>query len=205
MPRVLTLDASVALCSAGLVDGDTLLGRTEGELPGLASLVETLFADHGRQIDRVVVTVGPGSFTGLRAAIALAHGIGLAAGVPVLGVTVGAAMAGATMAGDDPVVWTAIDSKRGRVFLERDGLIESVALDDLPLPAGPVSLAGDAALSVGEALAGRGATIRLRTPNLPDPLGMARAAALGRSVPAQPVYIEPPAARPGPASRPPPA
>lgn len=200
MPRVLTLDASVALCSAGLVEGDALIGRADGELTGLASLVETLFADHGRQIDRVVVTVGPGSFTGLRASIALAHGIGLATGVPVLGVTVGAAMAGG-----DPAVWTAIDSKRGRVFLERDGLIESLPLDHLPLPTGPVSLAGDAALNVGEALAARGATICLHTPSLPDPIGIARAAAIGRIVPAQPVYVEPPAARPGPATRPPPA
>ena len=46
-------------------------------------------------LDLVAVTVGPGSFTGIRAALALAHGLALAAGVPVIGVTVGEALADA--------------------------------------------------------------------------------------------------------------
>ena len=187
----------MAVSSAGLVADDVLLDQVDGDLTDLASRVEALFAEHGRQLDGVAVTVGPGSFTGLRAAIALAQGIALAAGVPVVGVTVGAALAG-----DDPATWTAVDSKRGRVFLERGGLIESVALADLPLPTGPIVLAGDAALLVGEALADRGASISLRNPALPDPIGIARAMRLGRTVPAQPVYVEPPAARQGPAGRP---
>lgn len=199
MPRVLTLDASMAVCSAGLVEHDRVLGysRVEGELAALPSLVEGLFAAHGRALDLVAVIVGPGSFTGLRASIALAHGIGLASGAPVLGVTVGAALAQ-----DGPPVWAAIDSKRGRVFLERDGRVESVALDQLPLPPGPIALGGDAALAAGELLAGRGADVRLMSEPLPAPLGIARAAVEGRTIAAQPIYVDPPAARPGPAGRP---
>ncbi len=203
MPRVLTLDASMALCSAGLVEDDVLLGRREieGDLAALPSLAEALLSEHGRTPDLVTVIVGPGSFTGLRASIALAHGIGLALGVPVVGVTVGAALSGA----DGLPVWAAIDSKRGRVFLERDGQIEAVAFESVPLPLGPIALGGDAALAVGEMLAGRGADIRLLTRLLPEPEGIARAGLAGRTAPAQPIYVDPPAARPGPAGRPAPA
>ena len=202
MPRVLTLDASMAVCSASLVDGERVLGcsRVEGDLAALPSLVEGLFAAHGRALDLVAVIVGPGSFTGLRASIALAHGIGLAAGVPVVGVTVGAALLG-----DGWPVWAVIDSKRGRVFLERDGTVEAVPLEELPLPAGPIAIGGDAALAAGEVLAGRGADIRLMTDPLPAPEGIARAALEGRTAASQPIYVEPPAARPGPAGRPAPA
>ena len=200
MVRVLTLDASMAVCSVGLVDDDTLVGerRIEGDLAALPALIGELFGAHGREIDLVAVTVGPGSFTGLRSSIALAHGVALAAGVPAVGVTVGAAL---QPAGGLPF-WAAIDSKRGRVFLERDGQIESVALDMLPLPAGPILLGGDAALAVGEALAARGADIRLSSHRVPEPVGIAQAALAGRIVAAQPIYVDPPAARPGPAGRP---
>lgn len=203
MARVLSLDASMAVCSAGLVQDDDLMGcrRVEGDLAALPSLVAELFAEHGRALDVVAVVVGPGSFTGLRASIALAHGIALAAEVPVVGVTVGAALPTV----DQLPVWAAIDSKRGRVFLERDGVVESIELDLMPIPAGPIALGGDAALAVGEMLAARGADVRLLTAPMPEPLGIARAALAGRTAPAQPIYVDPPAARPGAAGRPAPA
>lgn len=203
MPRVLTLDAAMAMCAAGLVEDEILLGWrwTEDDLAFLPAMVAGLLDEHGRAIDMVAVIVGPGSFTGLRASIALAHGIGLAAGVPVVGVTMGAALQSA----DGSPVWAAVDSKRGRVFLERDGLVENVGLDSLPLPSSPIALGGDRALAVGEVLAARGADIRLMTALLPEPASIARAALAGRTVTAQPVYVDPPAARPGPLGRPAPA
>ena len=203
MPRVLTLDASMALCFAGLVENEVLLGRrqVEGDLAALPSLVEALLRDYGRTLDLVAVIVGPGSFTGLRASIALAHGIGLALDVPVVGVTIGEALPGE----NGLPIWAVIDSKRGRVFLERAGIVETVAFESLPLPDGPIALGGDAAQMAGEILAGRGADIRMLTMLLPEPSGIARAALAGRTVPAQPIYVDPPAARPGPAGRPAPA
>ena len=143
MTRILTLDASMAVGSAGLVENEVLLGwrRVESDLAALPSLVEELLADHGRSVDLVAVIVGPGSFTGLRASIALAHGVGLAAGAPVLGVTVGAAFPSV----EGRPVWAVVDSKRGRAFLERDGRVESVGLEALPMPSGPIALGGDAA------------------------------------------------------------
>ena len=193
----------MAVWCAGLVEDGVMLGerRVGDDLAALPASVQHLFTAHGRSLHRVAVTVGPGSFTGLRASIALAHGIALAADVPVVGVTVGAALA----AEPGEPVWTAIDSKRGRIFLEHDGRIEVLALDALPIPSVPVALGGDAALAVGEVLASRGATIRLLDAAKPDPIGIARAAVSGHTLPALPVYVEPPAARPGPAGRPAPA
>ncbi|MDT7953615.1 MAG: tRNA (adenosine(37)-N6)-threonylcarbamoyltransferase complex dimerization subunit type 1 TsaB [Acetobacteraceae bacterium] len=203
MPRVLTLDAFMATSSAGLVADGVLLGwcRAEADLAELPLLVEALFADHGRHLDIVAVVAGPGSFTGLRASIALAHGLGLASGASVVGVTVAAAL---NPGGARPI-WAAVDSKRGRVFLDRSGEIGSFAVDALPLPTGPIALGGDAALAAGEFLASQGVDVQLTTPLLPDPLGIAAAALAGRTVAPQPVYVDPPAARPGAAGRPAPA
>ncbi|MDP9097266.1 MAG: tRNA (adenosine(37)-N6)-threonylcarbamoyltransferase complex dimerization subunit type 1 TsaB, partial [Pseudomonadota bacterium] len=169
------------------------------DLAALPRLLDELFGQFGRRLDLIAVIVGPGSFTGLRASIALAHGVALAAGVPVVGVTVGAALR------SEPAelpFWAAIDSKRGRVFLEREGRIESVALDALPLPSGPIVLGGDAALPVGEALAARGAEVRLVQNGRLEAVAIAKAALAGRTVAAQPIYVDPPAAQPGPAGRP---
>ena len=82
------------------------------------------------------MTVGPGSFTGIRAGLALAHGIALAAGVPVVGVTVGEALADSLPYLGERQLWVAIDSRRGRVFLERDDTVVATPLDALPTPDG---------------------------------------------------------------------
>ena len=205
MARVLTLDAALAVCSAGLVEGGCVLDArsVRDDLAALPALVESLFAAHGRALHAVVVTVGPGSFTGLRAAISLAHGIGIAAGVPVIGVSVGAALAAGAPPGRP--VWAAIDSKRGRVFLERDGALDSVALDRLPRPDGPIAVVGDAAVAVVARLAAAGVDVQLLRSRAPDPGGIARAASAGQNRPAQPLYVDPPDARPGPPGRPAPA
>jgi tRNA threonylcarbamoyladenosine biosynthesis protein TsaB len=73
------------------------------------------FAD----LDRIAVTTGPGSFTGLRVGIAAARGLGLAAGKPVVGLTTLAAYAAPLIAADDtlPVV-AAIDARHDNVYLQ---------------------------------------------------------------------------------------
>jgi len=211
MDVILTLDAALAGCSVGLVSGGRVIaerGDAQGQaqaLPLLArAVLEALPAPSA-----LAVTVGPGSFTGLRASLALAHGIALGRGLPILGVTVGEAIA-AGLVPEQKNLWVAVDTRRGRIFLDRGGAIESFDLAALPLPEGPVAVAGDAADAVAASLRARGADARTLEARAPTPLGIARAARrrLEQGLPprpAQPLYIDAPEARPGPRGRPAPA
>jgi tRNA threonylcarbamoyl adenosine modification protein YeaZ len=73
-------------------------------------------------LDRIAVTTGPGSFTGLRVGIAAARGIALAAGKPAVGLSTLAAYAAPFIAADDtlPVV-VAIDARHDHVYLQLFG------------------------------------------------------------------------------------
>ena len=203
----LTLDAALDGCSAGLVqDGMVAAERrapggrgSAAALPALADEVLRLAGIPAASLAGIAVTIGPGSFTGVRAALALAHGIGLGAGVPVWGVTVGAALRAATP--DTRPIWVAIDSKRGRIFLDRAGTVATVPLDALPNPDGPVAIAGDAANAVASRLAAKGFDVKLLPARLPAAAGIAAA----ERVAPLPLYVDPPEARPGPAGRPAPA
>lgn len=197
---VLTLDAAGDGFSAAVVGESVLAERRQagargsaGMLPAMADAVlhEAGIAASGLAV--VAVTVGPGGFTGLRAALSLAHGIGLASGVPVVGVTVGEALWQPT---PGRAFWVAVDSRRGRVFLERDGLVRSFMMDAVPDPPGPLALAGDAAPAVAADLLARGCDVLLLDSRGPVPLGIAQAARRGPGRPAQPLYVDPPEARP---------
>jgi tRNA threonylcarbamoyl adenosine modification protein YeaZ len=215
---VLALDAALGRCSAAVVrDGITLaehrLDNERGQasaLPGLVQRVLTGAAVAPPELDAVAVTVGPGSFTGVRAALALGHGLAQAAGRPVVGVSVAEALAEACAVGDR-AVWTAIDSRRGRVFIGIAGGWLAVGLDALPPANRPVAVAGDAAIAVAARLAARGDDVMLTDARLPLARHVAAAAArrlAGALAPlaAQPLYIDPPAATlPAGGLRPPPS
>ena len=130
----------------------------------------------------------------------------------MVGVTVGEAMAEALPHLGERPLWVAIDSRRGRVFLERPGMpVGAYALDALPIPAHPVALAGDAAPAVAAALAARGVDVMLTDIRLPLVRHVALAAARRHrgelpALAAQPLYVDPPEAKlPRGGLRPPPA
>ena len=162
-------------------------------------------------LDLIAVTVGPGGFTGIRGGIALALGIGVSAGVPVIGVTVGEALADALPFLGGWTLWCAINSRRGRVFLETGDQVLSLAVTELPWPGRPIAVTGSAAMEVASRLAARGANVMLTDVRLPVGRHVARVAErrfLGqlRPLPAQPLYVDPPEAKPPPGGlRPPPA
>lgn len=126
--RVLAIDTALEACSAAVVDtrrGAVVANEAKpmarGHAEALMPLVRRVMDRSGfgfADLDRIVVTVGPGSFTGLRVGIAAARGIALAAGKPALGVTTLAAYAAPLIAEDDtsPVV-AAVDARHGHVYL----------------------------------------------------------------------------------------
>lgn len=214
--RILALDATLARCAAAVVvDGALLASRRagadtagRGQAALLPGMVEAVLAEAGiaaSDLDLVAVTVGPGSFTGIRAGLALAHGIALAANLPVVGVTIGEALAEALPRLGGRVLWSAVDSRRGRVFLERaigapDAAIEAFALAALPDPGMPVAVAGDGAIEVASHLAARGANVMLSDARQPQIRHVALAAAKrwrGELPPRPPlpVYVDPPEAK----------
>jgi tRNA threonylcarbamoyl adenosine modification protein YeaZ len=216
--RILALDAALARCAAAIVvDREVLAARqtaaTQGHAALLPLMAKDVLAEAGMtaaSLDLVAVTVGPGSFTGIRAGLALAYGIAVDAGVPVVGVTVGETLAESLPFLGERHLWTAIDSRRGRVFLERGDTVISASLDALPVPAGKVAVAGDAAPQVAARLAARDADVMLTDARLPLARHVAVVAERRirgelRPLAAQPLYVDPPEAKlPAGGLRPPP-
>lgn len=125
--RVLIIDTALDVCAAGVFEG-----TPGGEWRALARAVEPMARGHQEKIgplvrdtvaasggfdalDRIGVTVGPGSFTGLRVGLAFALGLGAALDRPVVGLSTLDGLA-ASVAADGRVA-AAIDARRGQVYL----------------------------------------------------------------------------------------
>jgi tRNA threonylcarbamoyladenosine biosynthesis protein TsaB len=204
--RILVLDSALARCTAAVVTDDVVAAvRTEVRKQRHEAVLPTMARDvldeFGQAIDLVAVTVGPGSFTGIRAALALAHGFGLALDVPVIGVTVGEAIADSLPQLGERALWVVTESRRGHIFLERDTGVVSLEEATVPQPEGKIAIAGAAAIAVAARLAARGANIMLTDARFAQPRHIAAVA--GRrhagglpSLAAQPLYVDPPEAKP---------
>ncbi len=206
--RILALDSAVSRCSATIVTGVQVAFGFQHDLDrGHASVLAVMARDCLRDaglaaadLDLIAVTVGPGSFTGIRGGIALAQGIGVAANRPVVGVTVGEALADSLPQLGGRLLWCAIPSRRGRIFLESGDLVLSLALADLPDPRQPVAIAGSAAADVAARLAARGADVMLTDARLPIGRHVAAVAERRfrgelRPLAAEPLYVDAPEAR----------
>ena len=204
--RLLALDAALGPCSVALlVDGTCLDVRCGGDsraaTVSLPVLVQGMLAQHGRRFDAVGVTVGPGSFTGLRGALSLAHGLAAGAGVPIVGVTVAEALLAADPSPSERMAWVALDSRReGRIFLGTGAAMQAVFVAGLPVPDGPVQVFGDAAPVVAQALRDAGADAVCASEGRIDAalVGQVALRRLAGDIPAcdaLPLYVEPPEAR----------
>ena len=126
---ILAIDTALDACAAGVLDTDAgkLIAQESqpmkrGHAEALMPLVARVMKESGvsfAALDRVAVTTGPGSFTGLRVGLSAARGIGLAASKPVVGVTTLAAYAAPVVseAGEHPVI-SVIDARHDQVYFQ---------------------------------------------------------------------------------------
>jgi len=127
--RVLAIDTALEACSAAVLDTEhgaiaahesrpMVRGHAEALIPLIARVLERARLTFS-EIDRIAVTTGPGSFTGLRVGISAARGIALATDKPAVGLSTLAAFAAPFIAADDtlPVV-VAIDARHDHVYLQ---------------------------------------------------------------------------------------
>ena len=126
---ILAIDTALDACAAAVLDTDA--GRIiaqesvpmkRGHAEALMPLIARVMKASGvafAALDRIAVTTGPGSFTGLRVGLSAARGIALAASKPVVGLTTLTAYA-APLVGENsehPII-AAIDARHDHVYFQ---------------------------------------------------------------------------------------
>jgi tRNA threonylcarbamoyl adenosine modification protein YeaZ len=222
--RILAIDTALGACAAAVLDsraGAILASESAAMLRGHAEAVMPLIArvmDAGRcefhDLDRIAVTVGPGSFTGLRVGIAAARGIALAAAKPAVGLTTLAAYAAPHIAHDDKTaIAVAIDARHQHVYLQIFGpgghtliapRIAGIADAVRAAANGPVRIVGTGATMLAVAWPSREPPpVLVDESRAPDIVWVGRLAAAadeGTSEP-KPLYLRAPDAQPQDAAR----
>ncbi|HEY7972243.1 MAG: tRNA (adenosine(37)-N6)-threonylcarbamoyltransferase complex dimerization subunit type 1 TsaB [Xanthobacteraceae bacterium] len=156
---VLALDTALAACSVAVLDSRHGIlasasvpmrrGHAEALLPSINHVMDdagVAFSD----LDRIAVTVGPGSFTGLRVGVSAARGIALAAGKPAVGVTTLAAFAApALILAQGTPVLAVVDARHGQFYAQTVGDVGAaearmVSLSEImELASAPIRIAGN--------------------------------------------------------------
>lgn len=161
--RLLAIDTSLEACAVGIAAGDAafvlrseIIGR--GHAERLFSMIAEALDAAGMTIadvDRFAVTVGPGSFTGIRVGIAAVRGFALATGKPAIGISTLAIHAAAARDMVGPLsVLAVLPGKGGDVFAQ---LFAADGTPATPAGNGPAAGFAQAAASVSAVLAGAGA------------------------------------------------
>jgi tRNA threonylcarbamoyladenosine biosynthesis protein TsaB len=120
--RILALDTCLTACSVAVRGGDTVRAHAfevmaRGHQERLAPMAERVMAEAGlafADLDRIGVTLGPGSFTGLRVGLAFAKGLASALSIPAVGVGTLEALA-ADLNGPAMAL---VDARRGQVYAQ---------------------------------------------------------------------------------------
>lgn len=128
------------------------IGRGHAEV--LMELIEACLENSDtayKDLSRIGVTIGPGSFTGVRVGMSVARGFGLSLNIPVLGVsTLDACEAKANQLEFEGKLVTLLDAKRGELYCKISG--------EASFAASYAEIAG-AISSLHPALCGSGAAI----------------------------------------------
>lgn len=213
--RILALDTALPAVSVCVLDDAASWpiasesrpmerGHAEALMPlmaGVMAKVEGGFAS----LDRVAVTVGPGSFTGIRIGVAAARGIALACGIPVVGVSTLAAFAAPRLDDDkEGVLAATIDARHGQLYFAAYGPGGRVLASPRILPLsdicrllgrGHIRAIGSGAPILREAMAASGVEIEIvGSAPAPDILSVARLglAADPENAPSRPLYLKAP-------------
>jgi len=221
--RVLAIDTALGACAAAVLDsqaGAILAAESLGMVRGHAEAVMPLIArvmDAARsefnELNRIAVTVGPGSFTGLRVGISAARGIALAAGRPAIGLSTLSALAAphvAARSGD--TIIAAIDARNEQVYFQvfapNGTTIVTPRLDRVraavrAVPVGAAVITGSAAELVAAHWPSGSPAPLVETHAAPDIGWVARLGAAAREEGAapKPLYLRRPDARPQDAGR----
>lgn len=135
----LVIDTALGSCTAIVFEDQKVLASrsepmTKGHSERVGGFVRDAMTGSGLEfsdLDRIAVTVGPGSFTGLRVGLAFALGVGEGIDRPVSGISSLQALAASTD-GQEGHICAAIDARRGQIyvqtFLDGEPLMEPQAL-----------------------------------------------------------------------------
>ena len=126
---ILAIDTALDACAAAVLDTDAAKiiaqesqpmkrGHAEALMPLIARVMKASTVAF-TALDRIAVTKGPGSFTGLRVGLSAARGIALAAGKPVVGLTTLTAYAAPFVGekSEHPII-SAIDARHDHVYFQ---------------------------------------------------------------------------------------
>ena len=187
--KLLALDTAMAACSVAVLESGNVLAKTfvameRGHAEAIAPMVRDVMAEARLEfaaLDRIAVTVGPGTFTGVRIGLAMARGLGSALGIPVIGIdTLSAIAANAPATGTTLLV--AADARKDEVYaalFDQSGkMLEAPAVISIDaclrlLPEGPVRILGTAAEAV-IAASPRGDLALSRAGDVPDAANFGR-------------------------------
>lgn len=118
---ILALDTSTAACTAALLERNGTIVATRDEVIGrghaerLVPMIKEMLDGHVPA--RILVGVGPGSFTGLRVGIAAAHGMAIGWSVPLAGMNSLALLAASSPPGEGKVA-AAMAGGHGELFVQ---------------------------------------------------------------------------------------
>lgn len=193
---ILAFDTSSAACTAALFEDGRCIARADeqigrGHAERLVPMLDQLLA--GRRPDRIIVGVGPGSFTGIRVAIAAAHGLAIGWGCEVAGMPSLALIA----AGAKGEVAVAVAGGHGELLVQQFGQqleplsdLHNAAPDDAALLVDASTVIGSGAAALVAARGGGEA--REAWPSAANALRLPDAL---RTVAAKPIYARAPDAR----------
>ncbi|MGV3551241.1 tRNA (adenosine(37)-N6)-threonylcarbamoyltransferase complex dimerization subunit type 1 TsaB [Rhizobium sp.] len=205
---ILVIDTSGPVCAAGIYDsgkGEIVASKSEmlgkGHAERLMPMIDEVLKDAGlalQDMSRIGVTIGPGSFTGIRVGVAAARGFALSLSIPAVGVTTLQVVAEQVLEIDPPApVVAMIDAGRAEIFAQAF-LPEGVMLTE------PATYDHDAVRRMidrfGAIPVGSGLDAIEGREHGPDPYPLDRigriAARLSEDAKASPVYIRGAGAKP---------